>query len=176
MSYWIKKQIITTLCLFVFALLFFPPNIIIVNSVQLLHFSLFISHSHLSYIRDNEEIQLYYPACTRGLLVLVFWFNYITPNYLPCLIWGSRQRIWFRTLDYNDTSPAYGKNSSITVSSDLIYFITMVPFISHTDEAASLWNWKGQLRGAASLLHEVQQQVLPPDIWADKQPREKGSF
>lgn len=175
-TYWIKKQIITTLCSFVFALLFFPPNIVMVNYVQLLYFSLFISHSHVSHIRDDEEMQLYYPACTRGLLVLVFRFNYVTPSYLSCLIWGLRQRIWFRPLDYNDTNPTCGKNFSITASSDMIYFIAMVPFTSHTDEATSLQNWKGQLKVAASLLHEVQQQILSPDIWGDKQPREKGSF
>lgn len=132
-----------------------PPNIIIVKSVQLLYFSLFISSSCLSHIRDSEEIQLYYPACTRGLLVLVFRFHYITPNYLSCLVLGLRQHIWVSTLDYNDTSPTYGKNFSITISSYLIYFITMMPFLSHTDETTSLGNGKGQLKVAASLLHEV---------------------
>lgn len=173
----IKKQIVPTLCSFVFALFSFPPqDIIIVKSVQLLYFSLFISCSYLSHIRDNEEMQLYYSAYTRGLLVLVFRFNYITPNYLSCLVLGSRQHIWVSTLDYNDTSPAYGKILSITISWDLIYFITMMPFLSHTDETTSLGNWKGQLKVAASLLHEVHQQILSPDIWGDKQPREKGSF
>lgn len=174
-TYWITKRIrVTAPCL----ILPFSPSTQISQVWNLSNYcysSLFISCSHLIHTRDNEELQLHYPACARdlrGLSIQMYLCNTQLSSLSP--IFSSRQHIWLSTLDYNDAHTANGDNFSRTVSSDMIYFLTIVPFISHRDETTSLWNWKGPSKPAASLLHEVQQQILSPAIWGDRQPREKG--
>lgn len=170
-TYWItKRNWITAPCLILpFSL---STQILQVwNLSNSCYSSLFISCSHLIHTRDNEELQLHYPVCARdllGLSIQMYLYNTQLSSLSP--IFSSRQCIWLSTLDYNDTHTAYGKH----FSSDMISFLTVVPFISRRDETTSLWNWKGQSKPAASLLHEVQQQIPSPAIWGDRQRREKG--
>lgn len=177
-TYWITKRIrVTAPCL----ILPFSPSTQISQVWNLSNYcysSLFISCSHLIHTRDNEELQLHYPACARDLLGLSIQM-YLCNTQLSSLspIFSSRQRIWLSTLDYNDAHTACGENFSRTVSSDMIYFLTIVPFISRRDETTSLWNWKRSIE-TSSQFAPRSPAANPVSCYLERQTtqRERGHF